>query len=105
MGPCKIVRKFSLNAYEIELPTEIGISSIFNVADLYLYREPEDESQGHTTVEENPTVNWEEQMQELQEDVKRRLQESSRKYKQRVDMRRREKEFQVGDLVMVYLRK
>ena len=46
-----------------------------------------------------------EQMQRLQEDVKDRLQESSGKYKQRVDMRRREKEFQVGDLVMVYLRK
>ena len=48
---------------------------------------------------------FEEQMQRLQEDVKGRLQESSGKYKQRVDMKRREKEFQVGDLVMVYLRK
>ena len=46
-----------------------------------------------------------EQMQRLQEDVKGRLQESSGKYKQRVYMKRREKEFQVGDLVMVYLRK
>ena len=46
-----------------------------------------------------------EQMQRLQEDVKDRLQESSGKYKQRVYMRRKEKEFQVGDLVMVYLRK
>ena len=46
-----------------------------------------------------------EQMQRLQEDVKDKLQESSGKYKQKVDMKRREKEFQVGDLVMVYLRK
>ena len=46
-----------------------------------------------------------EQMQRLQEDVKARLQQSSSKYKERVDMMRKEKEFQVGDLVMVYLRK
>ena len=46
-----------------------------------------------------------EQMQRLQEDVKGRLQESNDKYKQRIDMKIREKEFQVGDLVMVYLRK
>ena len=44
-------------------------------------------------------------MQRLQEDVKGILQESSGKYKQRVDMKIREKEFQVGVLVMVYLRK
>ena len=29
--PCRILRKFSANAYEIELPPEIGISPIFNV--------------------------------------------------------------------------
>ena len=46
-----------------------------------------------------------EQMQRLQEEVKGKLQESSNKYKQRVDMKRKEKEFQVRDLVMVYLRK
>ena len=40
IGPCKIVRKISSNAYEIELPIGIGISPIFNVADLYLYQEP-----------------------------------------------------------------
>ena len=44
-------------------------------------------------------------MQRLQEEVRGKLQESSNKYKQRVDLKRREKEFQVGDLVMVYLRK
>ena len=37
IGPCKILRKFSTNAYELELPTGIGISPIFNVADLYPY--------------------------------------------------------------------
>ena len=37
IGPCKILRKFSANTYELELPTGIGISPIFNVTDLYPY--------------------------------------------------------------------
>eukprot|EP00253_Pinus_taeda_P024515 PITA_24515 len=46
-----------------------------------------------------------EQMQKLQEDVNQRLKESSKKYKQSDDEKRTKKEFQVGDLVMAYLRK
>jgi hypothetical protein len=38
IGPCKIIRKFEANAYEIELPDGVGISPIFNVANLYPYR-------------------------------------------------------------------
>ena len=39
IGPCKILRKFGANVYEIELPDDVGISPIFNVSDLYPYRE------------------------------------------------------------------
>ena len=35
ISPCKILCKFSTNDYELELPIGIGISPIFNVADLY----------------------------------------------------------------------
>ena len=34
-GPCKILRKFSTNAYEIELPRDVGISPNFNMSNLY----------------------------------------------------------------------
>jgi hypothetical protein len=37
IGPCRILRKFSANAYELEMPTRIGISPIFYVAYLYPY--------------------------------------------------------------------
>jgi hypothetical protein len=43
--PCRILRKFGENAYELELPEDIGISSIFNISDLYPYR-TEDEGAG-----------------------------------------------------------
>lgn len=38
IGPCKVVRKFGQNAYEIELPPGVAISHIFNVADLYPFK-------------------------------------------------------------------
>jgi hypothetical protein len=37
IGPCKILRKFATNAYEIELSNNVRISLIFNVANLYPY--------------------------------------------------------------------
>ena len=36
IGPCRILIKFSMNAYELEMPTRVGISPIFNIVDLYL---------------------------------------------------------------------
>jgi hypothetical protein len=41
IGSCKIMRKFEANAYKIELPNGVGISPIFNIEDLYPYREYE----------------------------------------------------------------
>jgi hypothetical protein len=41
--PCKILRRFGENAYEIELPEDVGISPIFNIADLYRTGEMEPE--------------------------------------------------------------
>jgi hypothetical protein len=37
--PCKLLKKVGANAYEIELPDGIGISLIFNVSNLYPYKD------------------------------------------------------------------
>ena len=46
IGPCKVLKKFGENSYEIELLDGIGISLIFNASELYLYKaeEARDES-------------------------------------------------------------
>ena len=38
IGPCIILRKFYANAYEIELPSDLQISPIFNVLDIYSFK-------------------------------------------------------------------
>jgi hypothetical protein len=57
IGPCKILRKFDENAYEIKLLDGVGISTIFNVANLYPYRK-------YDTVgsEDQGKIQWEKQM-------------------------------------------
>jgi hypothetical protein len=55
--PCKVLKKFGANAYEIELLDGIRISPIFNVLDLYPYK---DEEAG--TSDEQPEVQWTKQM-------------------------------------------
>ena len=57
IGPCKILRKFGENAYELELPEGIEISPIFNVLDLYPYKAKE----ADTGIEE-PLVQWQKQL-------------------------------------------
>ena len=58
IGPCKILRKFFSNAYEIELPPYVGISPIFNVADLYKY---EDDGAEERSADKG-RIEWKEQL-------------------------------------------
>jgi hypothetical protein len=55
--PCRVLKKFGENAYEIELSDGIEISSIFNIADLYPYRAGEIE-----TGTEEPVIQWQRQL-------------------------------------------
>jgi len=65
IGPCKIVRKISTNAYEIKFPEGIGISTIFNVAELYPYKDTKLELQKEATEYEVQTLNLVEQMPKI----------------------------------------
>ena len=58
IGPCKILRKFSANSYEIELPPDVGISPIFNV--VYLYKYEDDGAEGRSA--DKGQVEWKEQL-------------------------------------------
>ena len=62
IGPCKILRKFSANADEIELPDGIGISPVFNVTDLYPCREAEAQTSSTNGLDTRQKVEWEKQI-------------------------------------------
>ena len=58
IGPCKVLRKFSANAYEIELPFDLQISPIFNVLDLYPFRDAGIQLDGVNSDRDDPTIDW-----------------------------------------------
>jgi len=55
---CIILRKFSANAYDIEHPTGIGIYQIFNVANLYSFKETKGVSTYKHVSDEDQTMEW-----------------------------------------------
>jgi hypothetical protein len=57
IGPCRVIRKFGENAYEIELPDGVEISPIFNVMDLYPYRAEESGAE-----DEKEEIQWTKQI-------------------------------------------
>ena len=51
MGPCQILRKYSANAYEVDLLEDIDISPIFNVSDLYKHYDGDASTTTHLPTE------------------------------------------------------
>lgn len=45
VGPCQILKKYGQNAYEIQLPPDLGLSPIFNVCDLTLFKGSDNEGE------------------------------------------------------------
>ena len=62
IGPCKFLRKFSTNAYEIELPSDLQISPIFNVSDLYPFTDAGIQPDGVTSDVDDPAIDWQGQI-------------------------------------------
>ena len=40
LGPSRIAKKYGKNSYQVELLEDIGLSPVFNVADLVAYKGP-----------------------------------------------------------------
>ena len=57
-----MLRKFSSNAYEIELPSNLGISPIFNALDLYPFKETIDYFTDAPDNDNIQTIDWEKQL-------------------------------------------
>jgi hypothetical protein len=58
IGPCRVLKKFGENTYELELPEGIGISPIFNISDLYPYRAEE----AGAGSDEEPVIQWQKKL-------------------------------------------
>ena len=52
IGPWKILKKINDNAYEVELPSGLDISPMFNIFDLYTFHGDD------TSVEKEDEVDW-----------------------------------------------
>jgi hypothetical protein len=48
-GPYKLLEKINDNAYRLELPTDFGVSPMFNISDLHPYLGEEDEKPSRMT--------------------------------------------------------
>ena len=76
-GPYKIIEKIGPNAYVLELPPDLGISSTFNVCDLTEYREPAaipSEAFGLDPLfEREPTLEYPQKWPERREKIERIL--------------------------------
>jgi hypothetical protein len=48
-GPFKVLEKINDDAYRLELPTDFGVSPMFNISDLRPYLGKEDEMPSRTT--------------------------------------------------------
>ena len=48
-GPCKIIKKINDNAYVVDLPENLAISSTFNMADIFEYFPPEESNSNSRT--------------------------------------------------------
>jgi hypothetical protein len=57
IGPCRVLKKFGANDYEIELPEGIGIYPVFNISYLYPYKAEE-----VGTGNEHLVIQWKKQM-------------------------------------------
>ena len=62
IGPCKILRKFSANAYEIELPSNLQISPIFNVSYIYPFKYSGDQEKEIISGEDDSFIDWQGQL-------------------------------------------
>ena len=62
IGPFQVLRKFFANAYEIELPFDFQISPIFNVSDLYPFRDAGIQTDGTTLDGDDSSIDWQEQI-------------------------------------------